>query len=602
MATLSLIFSGRDEVAGASKQVAGDLKDVGKAADEAKSSGTGFFGGMLQAASGFLAANLIGAISSQIGGFVSSAFEDARGTQQLMAATNQIITNTGGAAGMSAQQVADLASSLSDAAGQSLFGDDQIQGAENVLLKYKELKGIIPGVTTLAVDMAQNLGKEPAAAAEFLGRALQKPFDATAKLAKEGIVLNDQQQAMLATFKATNDVTGAQQYLMEQLNGTFGGSAKAAADSAGGMVQFKARMGEMAEGLAASLLPTLDKLGGLLVTYVAPAIETAATWLGQNLPTAIDFVSGAIDGIIGMFASAGDSSNELSGVISELGDTWNLVKEIIDLAAELINATVVPTFQSIAAFLGAHSTEIKAILTAAWTIIKVTIDTVLTVIKGLIKVALQLIQGDWAGAWETIKQTLSHVWDNIKVIVQSAVDIVKNELSMAWDAIKDKAGQAWDGLVELIKSIPARVAGAGEAIVQTIWDGIQAKWQQLVDWFNEQLQKLKDKLPFSEPKDASSPLRGLGKAGEAIVTNIQQGIGAANPLNVGAPLIGGSMLGRVGSGGGGTSISTSSRGGDLHFHIDARGSAMQPKQFEDSVRRVLDASGNKALSRIRTGG
>src|SRR5262245_32985300 len=73
------------------------------------------------------------------GGAIISGIGDAREAQQVMAQTQQIIESTGGAAGMTAQQVADLASSLSAAAGQSLFSDDDIQGAENVLLKYREL-------------------------------------------------------------------------------------------------------------------------------------------------------------------------------------------------------------------------------------------------------------------------------------------------------------------------------------------------------------------------------------------------------------------------------------------------------------------------------
>ena len=71
-----------------------------------------------------------------------------------MAETETIIRNTGGAAGVTAQQVADMASAMSDAAGKSTFGDDQIQAAQNVILKYKELKVPLQDVTQLSIDMA----------------------------------------------------------------------------------------------------------------------------------------------------------------------------------------------------------------------------------------------------------------------------------------------------------------------------------------------------------------------------------------------------------------------------------------------------------------
>lgn len=568
---------------------------MGKAADEAKGSGTGFFGGMLQAASGFLAANVIGSISSQIGGFVSDAFSDARETQQLMAATNQIITNTGGAAGMSASQVADLASSLSDAAGQSLFGDDQIQGAENVLLKYKELKGIIPGVTHLAVDMAQNLGKEPAAAAEFLGRALQKPFDATAKLAKEGIVLSDAQQAMLAKFKATNDVAGAQQYLMQQLNGTFGGSAKAAADATGGWAEFQGRLGEAGETMATAVLPVLGKLGSIVLDLVMPAIEGLANFFAKELPPAIDFVTGALDTVSHMFASTGESSDELSGVLAFLGETWKQLQEIIDLATELIQATVVPIFKSIAAFLLEHKTEITAILTAAWTIIKVTIDTVLTVIKGLIKVALQLIHGDWEGAWQTIQDTLAHVWDNIKIIVMSALAILKTELSMAWDAIKGTLASAWDNIKAMFADWAAQAVDLGEGLINSVIGGIKSAASNLADMVSNAVGDA-----VSAGKKALHDAGVPGFAGG--VENFGGGlalVGERGPELIALPrgssvYPAGQTRQMLAGGAGGGMV--------LNFTIDARGSQMSEKQFEATIRRVLDESGTRAFSRMRTGG
>src|SRR5688572_30024317 len=143
-ATLELLVNLKDNASAGLSSIGGALGNVGMVAGGAALAGVAAFG-----------VALVGGVG------------DAQEARQLLAATENIIKNTGGAAGVSAQQVTDLASSLSDAAGKSLFGDDQIQGATNVLLKYKELKGLIPGVTQLSVDMAQSLGTDPAAAAEF---------------------------------------------------------------------------------------------------------------------------------------------------------------------------------------------------------------------------------------------------------------------------------------------------------------------------------------------------------------------------------------------------------------------------------------------------
>jgi hypothetical protein len=625
---ITIVVAGDDRASGPLQSVGQELRGVGEAADSANTQGGGFFSNLLSTAGGFLAANVVGAITSQVKDFVAGGIADARESAQLLAATETIIRNTGGAAGMSSKQVTDLASALSDAAGASLFGDDQVQGATNVLLKYKELKGIIPGVTTLAVDMAQSLGQAPAQAAEFLGRALQKPFDASAKLAKQGIILTDAQNATIATFEKAGDAAGAQTYLMELLNSSYGGTALAAAKADGGIAELKGRFGEAAETIGAALLPVLGILGNLLLTHVIPPVEKAATWLGENLPSAIATVKGAIGPAIAAFTAMGGSGDLMGGALGDLmgvwaalqpvivnvvdavgavvlavfgviqtfmathgadinasmQDAWTKIMAIVKSGAELYNAIVPPILKAIAAFIGAHGKEIQAILSATWSAVKAVIDIALALIQGVISTALALLKGDWSGAWEEIKTMCATIVTGMITILQTNLDILKTVFGGAITWIKDE----WDKL-------PGKLSNVGGDIVKAIKKGIEDEWSRLTKWFNDKLQELRDKLPFSEPKDAASPMYGLGKSGQSIVRNLQDGIGSAPALAISAPRMPSGV-----SGARATSIGVSA-GVTNVFHIDARGSRMSQQQFEQSVRRVLDTSGAQALSRIRTG-
>ncbi len=97
-----------------------------------------------------------------IGGVISDGIEDARKNAQVQAQTAAVIKSTGEAAGVSAQHVADYASSLSDAEGASLFGDDQIQQSTNLLLTFTNIKEkTLDAATAISVDMAQALGGAP---------------------------------------------------------------------------------------------------------------------------------------------------------------------------------------------------------------------------------------------------------------------------------------------------------------------------------------------------------------------------------------------------------------------------------------------------------
>lgn len=78
---------------------------------------------------------------------------------------------------------------------------------------------------------------------------------------------------------------------------------------------------------------------------------------------------------------------------------------------------------------------------------------------------------------------------------------------------------------------------AGSALLDNIWDGLKLKWEELSTWWLEKMQWLRDMLPFSEPKNANSPLAGLPEAGKAIISQIQLGIDEVD-LSIGTPKFG----------------------------------------------------------------
>lgn len=290
-----------------------------------------------------------------LGAAIVGGTGDALEARAIFAETEQIIKNTGGAAGVTAQEVADLAASLSDAAGMSLFGDDQIQGAENVILKFKELKVPIADVTQLSLDMAQTLGSAPADAAKTLGIALQSPFDASAKLAKQGIILTESQNAALEAFKASGDAAGAQTVLMDALNATYGGQAQAAAKAAGGMVQFKAGLGEAFETIGGKLLPILDKFGvwlnspevqkniGIFADRLATGIEIAANFIVNDLVPAITDLYNWLAPILGPIIAeiARALSEDLPRGIERVTTGWaNLKQGMADFKVGYIDPIV----------------------------------------------------------------------------------------------------------------------------------------------------------------------------------------------------------------------------------------------------------------------
>jgi hypothetical protein len=120
----------------------------------------------------------------------------------------------------------------------------------------------------------------------------------------------------------------------------------------------------------------------------------------------------------------------------------------------------------------------------------------------IVEVFLQVLTGDFEGAGQTIRGIVSRWWE----FFRDAFNAIKRQItSIDW-------------------------GGIGRSVVDGIWRGMQASWGGLQSWFDDRLQELRNQLPFSEPRDPDSPLRGLADSGAAIVDQIRSGIEAAGSL------------------------------------------------------------------------
>ena len=105
------------------------------------------------------------------------------------------------------------------------------------------------------------------------------------------------------------------------------------------------------------------------------------------------------------------------------------------------------------------------------------------------------------------------------------VQKIKDGINAAWDMASFIGGKL-SGLASFILS-GAWLAGfldVGAAIVQKIKSGISSAWASFISWLLTKLGDITRALPFSEPKDPRSPLRGLADAGRAIMENLAAGI------------------------------------------------------------------------------
>lgn len=114
----------------------------------------------------------IDALGGAVGDFFGGAVGEAQGWNAAMAQTEAVIKSTGGAAGLTAAQMGDLASSLSGANGLSMASDDTILAGENMLATFTNIgKDVFPQATKTALDMAQAFGGDASSQSMALGKA-----------------------------------------------------------------------------------------------------------------------------------------------------------------------------------------------------------------------------------------------------------------------------------------------------------------------------------------------------------------------------------------------------------------------------------------------
>lgn len=210
----------------------------------------------------------------------------AVGVQELIegekaaARTANVIETTGGAANVTAAQVADLASQIQKLTGSE---DDQIQSAANVLLTFKQIRNeagknndIFNQSVEVTNDLSVALGKDLNSSAILVGKALNDPLKGMTALGRAGVQFTEQQKTQIRTLVESGDVLGAQKIILAELTSQFGGAASAEGEITEATQQAQRQFEDFAEGLAARVLPVLVDLG----TFATENGDTLITLAG----------------------------------------------------------------------------------------------------------------------------------------------------------------------------------------------------------------------------------------------------------------------------------------------------------------------------------
>lgn len=314
MASLSLVFDliGRD--VSASKA----FRDVGDQAGRAGKEATGFgssVGGAMKIAAGAIAAAGIG---KAFAGFVQDAAESAK----IGRLTAAVITSTGGAAKITADQVSALATSISN---KTAVDDEAIQSASNLLLTFTKVRNetgkgndIFNQATQAAVDMSVALGTDANGAALQLGKALNDPIKGVTALGRAGVSFTQQQKDQIKAMVEAGDTLGAQKIILAEMQTQFGGAAAAAASP---LERLKVIAGNLGEQIGGALLPHVESFSNFIADKAIPTISRLWIWLGEKLGPVFGEIIGGIRafGAAWTYNDGEITSSGFAGFLERLG-------------------------------------------------------------------------------------------------------------------------------------------------------------------------------------------------------------------------------------------------------------------------------------------
>jgi hypothetical protein len=245
-------------------RLVGDTKDLERALGRASKTSQSSFSKIGKAAGVAAAAIGVGlAAAAKIG------LDELSEQQKVAAQTAAVLKSTGGVAKVTAKDVENLASSLSELSG---VDDELIASSENLLLTFTKVRNevgkgnkIFDQATAAILDMSVATGTDLQSATLQIGKALQDPIRGLTALLRVGVSFTKAQEEQIKTLVESGETMEAQKVILAELNKEFGGSAKAAGETLPGqLAKLRNSFEEIAGELTAALLPAITALvGGL---------------------------------------------------------------------------------------------------------------------------------------------------------------------------------------------------------------------------------------------------------------------------------------------------------------------------------------------------
>ncbi len=457
----------------------------------------------MKLAGGAIAAAGIGTMFT---GFVKDAAESAK----IGRLTEAVLKSTGGAAKISADQVGELATAISN---KTAVDDEQIQSASNLLLTFTKVRNetgkgndIFNQATQAAVDMSVAMGTDANGAALQLGKALNDPIKGVTALSKAGVSFTQQQKDQIKAMVEAGDTLGAQKIILGEMQTQFGGAAAAAADP---MERLRVVAGNLGESIGGALLPAVEGFASFATGTLVPGLQRVGDFFGRVK----DGVGALWDILVN-----GDFTGEFARVFgvaedSALVDFLFDVREALEPVVRFVKDNATPILAGLAAAfaaiaapfiigaIGSLAAVVGGVLAGAFGLLLSPVGLVALAIGGIVAIfvaaykeseplraAVEKLKGAFDVFIGVFKDAngaggIQGFFDGITAGIAAAWPLVKAALaqmgSALWEWIQDNIAPALAKLGEWMSAVGSWILGTG---LPMLWNAAKALGSALWDW------------------------------------------------------------------------------------------------------------------------
>lgn len=278
------------------------------------------------------------------------------------------------------------------------------------------------------------------------------------------------------------------------------------------------------DGIKNVIQGAIDVITGIIQFFAALLTGSwTELWeaVKQILKGAVQFLWGLIElWIVGKILTAIKAFMVAVKTVFSTG--WAFIKNIFSTVLSWIGGHVNTVFSAISAKISSVMGAIKGVISSILNAIKSIFSTVLNFIKSIVSTVFNAIRSNISSVLSAVRSTVSSILSSIKSTFSNIFNSLRGIVTRAFSNVRSAVSGGMRSALNAVRSFFGSFASAGRNIVQNIANGIRNAIGLVTSAISNVTQAIRNFLPFSPPKDKSSPLTDIHKNG--IGTQIAAGI------------------------------------------------------------------------------